>query len=168
MSLLFDFTVDKATNTIHVTREFAADLDLVWDAFTKSEMLDQWSAPKPWKARTKQMDFREGGRWLYAMISPENVAFWSLVEFIEIQYKSSFSTKNSFCDENGNPVTTGFTSSLTKNSFKAGAGTTTVQIVKKMANLSELEQFLARGFKEGLSAGLANLDEYLLTLVTNK
>ena len=102
------------------------------------------------------------------MISPENVAFWSLVEFIEIQYKSSFSTKNSFCDENGNPVTTGFTSSLTKNSFKAGAGTTTVQIVKKMANLSELEQFLARGFKEGLSAGLANLDEYLLTLVTNK
>ena len=45
MSLLFDFTVDKATNTIHVTREFAADLDLVWDAFTKSEMLDQWSAP---------------------------------------------------------------------------------------------------------------------------
>jgi len=168
MNLLYDFTVDKATNTIHVTREFAADLDLVWDAFTKSEMLDQWSAPKPWKARTKQMDFREGGRWLYAMISPENVAFWSLVEFIEIQYKSSFSTKNSFCDENGNPVTTGFTSSLTKNSFKAGAGTTTVQIVKKMANLSELEQFLARGFKEGLSAGLANLDEYLLTLVTNK
>ena len=35
MNLLFDFTVDKATATIHVTREFAADQDLVWDAFTK-------------------------------------------------------------------------------------------------------------------------------------
>jgi len=168
MNLLFDFTVDKATNTIHITREFAADLDLVWDAFTKAEMLDQWSAPKPWKARTKEMDFREGGRWLYAMVSPENVSHWSLVEFIEIQDKSSFSTKNCFCDENGNPINTGFTSSLTKNSFKAGAGTTTVQIVKKMANLSELEQFIAMGFKEGVTVGLANLDELLLTLVTNK
>jgi uncharacterized protein YndB with AHSA1/START domain len=168
MNLLFDFTVDKATHTIHVTREFAADLDLVWDAFTKAEMLDQWSAPKPWKVRTKEMNFREGGRWLYAMVSPENVAHWSLVEFIEIQDKSSFSTKNSFCDENGNPINTGFTSSMTKNSFMAGAGITTVQIVKKMANLSQLEQFIARGFKEGVAAGLANLEEYLRSLVTNK
>jgi uncharacterized protein YndB with AHSA1/START domain len=37
MNLLSDFIVDKATNTIHVTREFAAGLDLVWDAFTKTE-----------------------------------------------------------------------------------------------------------------------------------
>ena len=47
MNLLFDFTVDKATATIHITREFAADLDLVWDAFTKAEILDQWMGPKP-------------------------------------------------------------------------------------------------------------------------
>jgi hypothetical protein len=39
MNLLFDFAVDKATNTIRITREFAADLDLVWDAFTKAEIL---------------------------------------------------------------------------------------------------------------------------------
>ena len=72
MNLLFDFTVDKATSTIYVTREFAADLDLVWDAFTKAEILDQWMGPKPYKVQTKEMDFREGGRWLYAMVSPEN------------------------------------------------------------------------------------------------
>ena len=69
MNLLFDFTVDKATATIHITREFAADLDLVWDAFTKAEILDQWMGPKPYRVQTKEMDFREGGRWLYAMIS---------------------------------------------------------------------------------------------------
>ena len=168
MNLLFDFTVDKATAPIYVTREFAADLDLVWDAFTKAEILDQWMSPKPWRVQTKELDFREGGRWLYAMISPENVSRWSLVEFIEIQPKSSFTTRNSFSDENGNPINTGFTSSLTTNSFKAGEGTTTVQIVKKMASLSELEQFIAMGFKEGYTVVMRNLDEYLLTLVTNK
>jgi uncharacterized protein YndB with AHSA1/START domain len=169
MNPLFDFTVDKETATIYVTREFAADLDLVWDAFTKAEILDQWMGPKPWRVQTKEMDFREGGRWLYAMVSPENVATrWSLAEYIEIQPKSSFTTKNSFADENGNPIETGFTFSLTTNSFKAGGEKTTVQIVKKMASLSELEQFTANGYyKEGTAMGFRNLDEYLLTLVTN-
>ena len=32
--LQFDFTVDKATKTVFITREFDADLSLVWDAFT--------------------------------------------------------------------------------------------------------------------------------------
>ena len=171
MNLLFDFTVDKATATIHITREFAADLDLVWDAFTRSEILDQWMGPKPWRVQTKEMDFREGGRWLYAMVSPENpenvVARYSLVEYIEIRPKSGFTTRNSFCDENGDPINKVFTSSITTNSFKAGADKTTVNIVKKMASLSELEQFIAGGyFKEGAAMGYRNLDEYLLTLVT--
>ncbi len=168
MNLLFDFTVDKATATIYVTREFAADLDLVWDAWTKAEILDQWMGPKPWRVQTKEMDFREGGRWLYAMISPENIARWSLAEFVEIQPKSSFTTKNSFSDENGDPINTGFTSSLTKNSFKAGADKTTVQIVKKMASLAELEQFIAMGYKEGIAVVLDILDEYLRTVAANR
>ena len=38
---LFDFTVDKSTKIVLITMEFDADLDLVWDAFTKPEILDQ-------------------------------------------------------------------------------------------------------------------------------
>ena len=45
-NLLFDFIVDKTTKTVIVNREFAAELPLVWDAFTKQEILDQWWAPK--------------------------------------------------------------------------------------------------------------------------
>ena len=41
-NLLFDFTVDKAIKTVFITREFDAGLSLVWDAFTKQEILDQW------------------------------------------------------------------------------------------------------------------------------
>ena len=166
---MYDFTVDKATSTIYITREFAADLDLVWDAFTKAEILDQWMGPKPLRVRTKEMDFREGGRWLYAMLSAENVALgYSLAEFIEIQPKSSFTTKNSFSDENGNPIDTGFTFSITKNSFKAGGEKTTVQIAKKMQSLAQLEQFIAMGYEKGVAAGMSNLDEYFLSLVPSK
>jgi PhnB protein len=171
MNLLFDFRVDKATNTIHITREFAADLDLVWDAFTKAEILDQWMGPKPYRVQTKEMDFRVGGRWLYTMITSDNEAptRYSLAEFVEIHPKTDFTTKNSFSDENGNPVNSGFTFSMTKNTFKAGVEKTTVQIAKKMSSLAELEQFIAGGYYEkGMAMGMNNLDEYLLSLVVSK
>jgi uncharacterized protein YndB with AHSA1/START domain len=171
MNLQFDFTVDNATATIHVTREFAAGLDLVWEAWTTAEMLDKWWGPKPWRAATKEMNFREGGRWLYAMVSPENVTHWSLADFIKIEPKSGYTTKNCFCDENGNsanPGFTGFTPTRWNSTFRAGAETTTVEVVIKMASLDELEKFIAMGFKEGFTMGLGNLDDYLLTLVTSK
>ncbi len=44
-NLLFDFTVDKAIKTVFITREFAAGLSLVWDAFTKPEMLGPMGSP---------------------------------------------------------------------------------------------------------------------------
>ena len=166
MSLLFDFIVDKDAKTILVTREFAADLDLVWDAFTKAEMLAQWTAPKPFRVLIKEMDFREGGRCLTAMISPEDVYHWSLAEYIKIEPKSSFLSRNSFCDENGKNLNNDF--SLTTTSFKAGSETTTVYMEKKFNDLSILEMMVARGYKEGLAMGLNNLDEYLRTLVINK
>jgi uncharacterized protein YndB with AHSA1/START domain len=166
MNLLFDFTVDKAAKTIYITREFAADVDLVWDAFTKAEFLDKWQAPRPYTLRTKEMDFRVGGRWLYAMVSPENVYHYSLVEYLEIRPKTSFSTKNTFADENGNPRTNAF--SLVTNTFKAGNGITTVYIEKKFDDFAVLEMMATNGFKEGTIAAYENLDEFFRTLVPIK
>jgi uncharacterized protein YndB with AHSA1/START domain len=83
-NLLFDFTVDKTNNTILVNREFATDLSLVWDAFTKQEILDQWWAPLPWISKTKHMDFKVGGRRFYAMVSPEGQEHWSVQDFTSI------------------------------------------------------------------------------------
>ena len=46
-TLQFDFNVDKSTNTVLVEKEFDAELSLVWDAFTKKEILDQWWRRNP-------------------------------------------------------------------------------------------------------------------------
>ena len=40
-NLLFDFTVNKENNTIQITREFNANIELVWQAWTTAELLDQ-------------------------------------------------------------------------------------------------------------------------------
>ena len=51
---------DLPNKRITVTRNFEAPLEQVWKALTEKDLLDQWWAPKPWKAKTKSMDFREG------------------------------------------------------------------------------------------------------------
>lgn len=99
-SLLFEFTVDKPSNTVFVKREFAAELPLVWDAFTKKEILDQWWAPKPWMSKTKYMDFKVGGRRFYAMVSPEGHEHWSVQDFTSITAPKNFLFKDAFTDKN--------------------------------------------------------------------
>src|SRR3954467_9389694 len=94
--LKFDLTVDKATQTVHITREFAAGLSLVWDAFTKKEILDQWWAPKPWASKTKIMDFKVGGRRFYAMVSPEGQEHWSVQQFTSISPTTNFKIYSAF------------------------------------------------------------------------
>src|SRR5438045_5802700 len=101
--LLFDFTVDKDTKTVLINREFDAGLSLVWDAFTKQEILDQWWAPAPWSSKTKYMNFEVGGRRFFAMVSPEGQERWFIQKYIAINPKSNFKTLNAFADKDENP-----------------------------------------------------------------
>ncbi|MEO7119548.1 MAG: SRPBCC domain-containing protein [Ginsengibacter sp.] len=100
--MLFDFTVDKTTNTVFIKREFATELSLVWDAFTKQEILDQWWAPKPRESRTKFMEFKVGGRRFYAMVSPEGQEHWAVQKFTSINPTTNFKILSAFADKDEN------------------------------------------------------------------
>lgn len=158
-NLLFDFSVNKENKTIHVKREFAANLGLVWDAWTKPEFLDLWWAPKPYRTQTKYMDFKEGGFWFYAMLSPDNVPHWCRADYQKIDPQRSFSGLDAFCDEHGN-VNHDFPRSLWTNVFTESEGDhTTVNITIKYSSLEDLEKIIELGFKEGFTMALGNLDE---------
>ncbi len=159
-NLTFDFTVNKESNTVEVKREFAADLALVWEAWTNPEILDQWWAPKPYKAETKSMDFREGGRWLYAMISPKGEKHWGVNDYLKIEIQKSFSCMDAFSDENGT-IDANLPRTYWTNDFKQTGDTTYVTINARYNSLSDLEKVIEMGFKEGFSMALDNLDQYL-------
>lgn len=163
-NLLFDFSIDKENKTIRVKREFAANLGLVWKAWTTPALLDQWWAPKPYQTQTKAMDFREGGFWLYAMVSPENEKHWCKVDYQKVEPLSSFAALDAFCDENGK-VTPDFPRSFWTNTFNENAGTTTVNISIVYDSLADLERMIEMGFQGGFTMGLGNLDALLENLV---
>src|SRR5277367_2472673 len=158
-NLLFDFTVDKATKTVSINKEFDADLSLVWDAFTKQEILDQWWAPKPWASKTKFMNFEVGGRRFYAMVGPEGQEHWSIQKFTSITPKTNFKMQNAFADKDGNPDLPGSDWDI---SFTEQNGKTKVSITIYNESLARLEQMIEMGFKEGITMTL-NYLEILLT-----
>src|SRR6188508_3702693 len=159
-NLLFDFTVDKAAKTVFITREFDADLSLVWDAFTKAEFLDQWVAPKPFAAKTKFMDFKVGGRRFYAMVSPEGQERWAIQRYTSITPKTNFKMFNAFADKDENPELPG---SDWDYSFSEQNGTTTVSITIYNESLERMERILD-GFTKGMKMSLHNLENLLATL----
>jgi uncharacterized protein YndB with AHSA1/START domain len=158
--LLFDFTVDKSTKTVLITREFDAELSLVWDAFTRPELLDQWVAPEPYKAKTKYMNFEVGGKRFYAMVSPEGKESWAIQEYTSITPKTNFKMYNAFADADENPELPG---SEWDHNFSGQNGTTKVSISIYNESLERLEK-LEQGFKIGMSMTLDNLDKLLETL----
>lgn len=155
-----DFSVDRENKKISVKREFAAPLSKVWAAWTESEILDQWWAPKPWQAQTKYMDFRVGGYWIYAMIGPDGTKQWSRADYTSITHLKSYAGKDAFCDENGKIDST-FPISFWTNNFSETSDATMVSIEIKYDEIADLEKYIEMGFKEGFTAAMENLDELL-------
>lgn len=160
-NLLFDFTVDKAAKKVYINREFDAELDLVWDAFTKAELLDQWVAPKPWSSKTKFMDFKVGGRRFYAMVSPEGQERWSIQEYTSISPKTNFKMFNAFADAAENPELPGSDWDYT---FSEQNGKTKVSITIYNESLARLEKMIEMGFTEGFKMSMNNLENLLETI----
>jgi len=160
-NLLFDFTVDKEAKKVFITREFDAEHSLVWDAFTKAEILDQWSAPAPWVARTKYMNFVVGGKRFYAMVSPEGLERWAIQEYTSITPITNFKMYNTFADKDENPELPGSEWDYT---FSEKDGITKVNITIFNESLARMEKMIEMGFKEGFTVTILNLEELLATL----
>lgn len=163
-NLLFNFKVDKSTSTVFVEKEFDAGLSLVWDAFTKQEILDQWWAPKPFISKTKYMDFRVGGRRFYAMVSPDGTEIgWQIFNYTSITPKSNFKCLSVFTDKDETPLLPGANWDLTFSEQNAslddpvGQGITKVSISIYFESFEDLEKMIEMGFKEGFTVTLNEL-----------
>jgi len=163
-NLAFEFSVNKENNTITVQREFAAERPLVWAAYTQKELLDQWWAPKPWKARTKSMDFREGGHWHYAMVGPAGEEHWAWADYKNVRVEEAFEGHDAFTDAEGN-INQQMPQSKWEVKFADhGEASTFVSFHITYPDLAQLETTIQMGFKEGLSTAMEGLDALLPTL----
>ncbi|PSK94180.1 SRPBCC family protein [Taibaiella chishuiensis] len=162
-NLQFDFITDKVNNTLTIKREFRAGRALVWDCYTKSELLDQWFAPKPLSTKTKSMDFREGGHWHYAMIEPNGTEYWGWTDYNTIQPIDYYTSTDAFCDAEGT-INESLPRAEWRVTFTDKGDNALVETVVTYKSLADLEAVIQMGMEQGLIATLEKLDELLLQL----
>lgn len=155
-----NLSVDKENKKIHVKREFAAPVAKVWPAWTESKMLDKWWAPRPWKTETKTMEFKAGGKWIYAMVGPDGTRHWANIQYQSVNPTSNFKAIDAFGDELGN-INGDFPSAQWNVTFSTQGAHTLVSIEITYEKLEDLEKIVEMGFKEGFTMALGNLDELL-------
>ncbi len=156
--MTYNFSIDLENQTVHITREFKATLELVWDAWTKAEILDKWWAPKPFASVTKVMNFKVGDRRFYAMVGTEGFERWAIQKYTSITPKTNFKFTSVFADKDENPDMYGSDWDL---SFTEQNGCTTLSISIRNESRERMEKMLEMGFKEGFEFCLQQLDELL-------
>ena len=148
---------DLNEKSILVSREFEAPVADVWRAYTDPKLLDQWWGPSPWRAETKQMNFKPGGYWLYAMVGPEGEKHWARMDYLAIDAQKSFDVQDSFSDENGvinhdMPVSKG------RSSFTKTAKGTRVDFKLIYSTVEQLQKIVEMGFEQGITQCMDQLD----------
>lgn len=151
------FNKDFDASSIFVMKVYNADVSLIWDYFTKAELLDQWWAPGPWKCETQKMDFREGGSWNYAMSGPKNERQFAGAHYHEITFHRSFDWTDFFTDSAGN-VDSEFPSVKWLFGFTGVEEGTKLTVNIHFNSESDMKKILELGFEEGFKAGLSQLE----------
>jgi uncharacterized protein YndB with AHSA1/START domain len=157
---MISISKDIANKTMHIVREFKAPRQKVWSAWTEGDKLDKWWGPRPWNAKTKTMDFKDGGYWLYAMVSPEGEKHWSICTYSDIDTPNGFKWGCKFCDEDGKPVDN-FPASYWLVEMKDNNGGTSVNVTITFDDTTDMEQLVKMGFEGGFTMGLNQLEELL-------
>ncbi|MES3100445.1 SRPBCC domain-containing protein [Sphingomonas faeni] len=152
-------TQDLAT----IAREFNAVRQLVWDCHTRQDLLDQWFAPKGLTTKTKHMDFRDGGYWHYAMVTPDGQHYWNRLEYVETDPIDGYTAMDGFCDETGT-VNPDMPRSKLVVTFADASDRTLVTTIVQYASPDDLQKAIDMGLEGGMASTMERLDELLLVL----
>lgn len=100
---LAEFTAADG-RAMYTTRIFDAPIERVWRAFTDPEQIRQWWGPEHFTSPVARVDFRVGGKYLFAMRDPEGNDYWSTGTYREIAPLERIVYTDSFADAEGNVI----------------------------------------------------------------
>lgn len=70
-----DTLAQVADRTMVLQRRIMAPRQVVWGAWMNPETLPRWWGPDGFSCRTKRIDLRAGGEWVFDMIAPDGTVF---------------------------------------------------------------------------------------------
>ncbi|MGF7160628.1 uncharacterized protein YndB with AHSA1/START domain [Rhodoligotrophos appendicifer] len=79
-----------AERTMVLQRVIRAPREVVWNAWMNPETLPLWWGPEGFSCRTKRIDLRQGGEWVFDMIGPDGTVFPNHHRYGEVRAEEGF------------------------------------------------------------------------------
>lgn len=80
-----DNLAELAGRTMVLERVIQAPPTVVWNAWMNPQTLPQWWGPDGFSCRTKRIDLRAGGEWVFDMIAPDGTVFPNHHRYSEVR-----------------------------------------------------------------------------------
>lgn len=139
---------------IVLRRSFAAPRRLVFDAFTRPELLRRWYGPRGWRLVVCEIDLRPGGAWRFVSRGPGDAEVAHGGVFHEIDAPARLVRSETFdgWDEGAATVTT---------AFEEHDGRTDVTITVRYPTREARDHVLRTPMRRGLTEAYDRLDDLL-------
>ena len=148
---------------ILITREFDAPKDLVFEAWTRPDLVKRWWHAKRGEMTVAEIDLRVGGKWRYAMVTEDGfeVAFHG--EYLEIVPNERIVSTETY---EGVPEDVSEEDATTVNTatFTEADGRTTVTILVQAPSKESRDAIVESGMEDGLQDALDLLEETAVSL----
>jgi uncharacterized protein YndB with AHSA1/START domain len=158
-------TKDAEALTMTVVADFDAPVRRLWDAYLDPRQLERFWGPPTYPATFTRHDGCVGGRSEYAMTGPEGDMSRGYWEWTGVDEGKSFEVRDGFANPDG-----------TANSqmpwmrmvftFEANGAGSRVSTTTYFNSAEQLEQLLAMGMEEGMTAAIGQMDAVLADLAS--
>ena len=146
---------------IRITRSFDAPRQLVWDAYTRPDLLKRWLGAMPgWSWAVCEMDVREGGRYRWVWRGPEGAELGLGGEYREVVPHERLVTTEKY-DQAWYPGEAVGTVEFTERD-----GRTTLVTTLRYESKAARDAVLQSPATSGMEMGYALLDTLLASIAT--
>ncbi|SFU22949.1 SRPBCC family protein [Mesorhizobium sp. YR577] len=149
-----DNLAGAAERTMVLQRVIRAPRAVVWNAWMNPETLPQWWGPDGFSCRTKRIDLRTGGEWVFDMIGPDGTVFPNHHLYGEVKTEERFGY-TLLWGENGPKHADAWAS------FEDQDGFTKVTLGMILSTAAEFQEAKGFGAIELGMQTLAKLDRYV-------
>lgn len=151
---------DATTLTMTITTDLDAPVVHVWKLWEDPRQLERWWGPPTYPATFVEHDLALGARITYFMTGPEgdHARGWLRVLAVDAPHHLEF--ENGFADETFQP-NSDMPTTIIRVDLHEHDGGTRMMVATKFASPAAMEQLLAMGMEQGMSAAMSQMDGVL-------
>ncbi len=156
-----DVHKDLDALSMTISTEWDAPIARVWQLWADPRKLERWWGPPTYPATATEHQLRAGGTVKYFMTGPEGEQFHGYWNVVAVDEPKRLDMRDGFADAEGTPNDEMPATDFTVTFDELPSGATRMVIESRFPSREAMEQLIAMGMDEGITAAMGQIDAIL-------